>query len=126
MFTDTNPDRREATRERALLSARVTWGDGAYGVDASVMQISKTGARLTLSQPHATPGDVHIDIPRRDISANAHVVRRDGRDIAIQFVEDAFAVPPSIEKLRFLAEEIAALKRENSVLRSELTRLRGG
>jgi len=127
MVIDTPIERRGAPRERALLGARISWGGGAYGIDASVVQISKTGAKISLPQPHATPGDLRIDIPRRDISAKAHVVRREGRDLAIRFVEeDAPSAPPSVEKLRILADELAALKHENAILRSELTRLRGG
>src|SRR5579863_494124 len=126
MFTPTNPDPR-APRERAMLGARLSWGDGAYGLDATVTQISKTGAKLTLANPHATPADMRIEIPRRKLAMQAHVVRREGRDIAVSFLEEASSRNVELEdKVRALAVKIDELKAENAVLRAELTRLRGG
>ncbi len=128
MFTQANPDPR-APRERAMLGARLSWGDGAYALDATVTQISRTGARLSLSQPHATPGDMQIDIPRRRVSLKARVVRREGRELAVRFLEEG-ATPGAQQafegKLRQLAQELGKLRGENAALRVELRRLRGG
>ncbi len=127
MLTPPNPDPR-ATRERTMLAARLSWGDGAYALDANVTQISRTGARLSLSQPHATPGDMQIDIPRRRLSVKAQVVRREGQELAVRFLGDGPAQGAAAfeDRLRGLAQELAQLKGENLTLRAELRRLRGG
>ena len=126
MSTPTDPDLR-APRERAMLGARLSWGDGAYALDATISQISKTGAKLTLAHPHATPADMRIEIPRRKLDMLAHVVRREGRDIAVRFVDEAAGGSAAFEdKIRALTEKLAELKSENATLRAELARLRGG
>jgi len=126
MFTPPDPDPR-APRERAMLGARLSWGDGAYGLDATISQISKTGAKLTLAHPQATPADMRVEIPRRNLALQAHVVRREGRDIAIRFVEKTEGGSAAFEdKIRALTEKLDELKAENAMLRAELKRLRGG
>ena len=43
-------ERRPAPRSRVLLSGIVAYGDGAYSLDCTIRNLSKTGARVTTKQ----------------------------------------------------------------------------
>ena len=125
---------RRAQRERSLLAAKVSWGDGAFQADANVTQISATGARLTLPGTPTLPSEFTVIIPRRSMRRQAQVVWRDGDELALRFMKasagDVSATPgerAQIEdRIRTVAEENAKLKSENARLRTELARVRGG
>ncbi len=124
-------EQRRAPRERAMLSARLTWGRGTYSLEATVTQISKTGCQLAVLASHVLPPEFQIDVPRRAISRKALVVWRTQQELAVRFI-DADAAPAAItqtlydDKLRRFVEQIGQLKAENEVLRREIAKLRGG
>lgn len=126
----TTPERR-APRERACLSARLVWGAGTFSADATVTQISRSGARLSWPGAGNLPREFTIEIPMRELRRKAQTVWQDGAAHAIKFVDEA--LPPEAaersnaqEKLRGLTEEVGRLRLENGRLRGELLRLRGG
>lgn len=122
---------RRSPRERACLSARLVWGAGTFSADATVTQISRTGARLAWPGAGNLPKEFTIEIPMREMKRKAQTVWQDGAAHAIKFVDEAVAreTPERTEtqeKLRGLTEEVARLRGENGRLRGELQRLRGG
>ncbi len=114
-----------------MLSARMTWGNGAYSLEATVTQISKTGCQLAVLASHVLPPEFLLDIPRRSLSRKALIVWRTKQELAVRFI-DSQAAPEAItqslyeDKLRGFVEQIARLKVENEVLRREIAKFRGG
>ena len=121
---------RRATRERAMLTARLTWGNGDYSLDATVTQISTSGCQLSVSASDILPVEFQIDVPRRAISRRAHVVWRTQRALAVKFADaqDApTAVPQKVDedKMRAFVEQIEHVKAENEALRRDIAKIRG-
>ena len=123
------PERR-ATRERAMLTARLTWGNGDFSLDATVTQISASGCQLAVTATDILPVEFQIDVPRRAIARRAHVVWRTPRALAVKFIDapDAAAATGhkvDEDKIRALVEQIDHLKDENETLRREIAKIRG-
>ena len=123
------PERR-AARERAMLTARLTWGNGDYSLDATVTQISASGCQLSVEASDILPVEFAIDVPRRAIARRAHVVWRTPKALAVKFIdapEAPTATPQKADedKMRALAEQIDHLKGENENLRREIAKIRG-
>jgi len=123
---------RRAPRERLMMNAQLSWGDGAFGVEAVVTQISATGARLQLPGEPNLPSEISVEIPRRSVLRRARVVKRQGSGVTVAFLGADAAAAAAVdgakahEKIRLLNGEITRLKLENARLRAELVAVHGG
>ncbi len=67
-------EQRRAERHRALLGAKLVYGDGAFTVDCVVRDLSATGARIKVPEGQAVPEKVFLVELRAGIAYAARVV----------------------------------------------------
>lgn len=86
-FRDDARNRRQASRRRVLKAVKLIFNDGKSVLDASLRDMSETGARLTLSDRMSRLPEFLIlrlgdgrDVP-------AQVVRQNDRDIGLHFTD---------------------------------------
>jgi hypothetical protein len=72
------PERRVARREPAVLPAALLFRNGR-STDCTVLNLSATGAKLSLRKDFLLPSDFRLSIPGRRLLRHARLVwRRDG------------------------------------------------
>ena len=70
---------RKAARKKVLLTGKIVWNEGAYILDCSILDVSATGARITLGQGKTVPEKVHLlDMTNRMAHEAIVVSQRDG------------------------------------------------
>jgi len=109
------PVERRAPRQRAFLSARLVYLDGAISFDCSVTQFSATGAKINIKEDVNLPERFIVEIPQRRVKTEARLVRREADSIAIAFEAEADRFEASPAALR---ERIRLLEAENRMLRA--------
>ena len=118
--TQLSPERR-APRERAFLTARISYGNGALSTPCTVMQISSTGAKIGIGAATSLPEIFQIVIAQKAIDCRAKLVWRRGDVAGVAFQRDA---PPAelpagdAAKLR-----LKALQTENEKLKAHIGKL---
>ncbi|MEO0467089.1 MAG: PilZ domain-containing protein [Pseudomonadota bacterium] len=81
------PDTRaRAPRESAWATCRLTWSGGP-GDQGVLLDISQTGARVRFNHRPGLPQFVRLDINTMSVSVDAEVVRVDGVDVGLRFLE---------------------------------------
>ena len=112
---------RRAPRERAFLAARISYGNGALSTPCTVMQMSATGAKISIGAATSLPDVFQIAIPQKSIDCRAKLVWRRGDIAGVAFQPGeapAEALPGDAAKLR-----IRALQAENDKLKSRIGEL---
>lgn len=79
--------RPRAEREGTWADCELHWY-GAGGVNGVLMDVSDTGARVRFVHRGALPGRVRLTCARLKLNRTAEVVRRDGTDVGLKFVDD--------------------------------------
>jgi hypothetical protein len=105
-------DNRAAPRERVMLVAKLSFNHGAVSVDCMVSNISRNGARLSVSQEFVLAQSMRLSVPQREMDIPVRLVWRRGNVAAVAF-----------ETAAPRANETAAPAREKS-LEEENRRLR--
>jgi hypothetical protein len=77
---------RQASRRRALLGAKLVYGEGAYTVDCTIRDLSETGARVKLPEGQAVPDHVHLLELRTGVAYEARVVWKHHPEIGLEFL----------------------------------------
>jgi len=80
-------DGRRAERRRALLGAKLVYGDGAFTTDCVVRDLSTTGARVKLPEGQAVPENVFLVELRSGVAYAARVVWKRHPLIGLAFIE---------------------------------------
>jgi PilZ domain len=81
-------EHRAADRRRALLSARIVCGDGAFTLDATIRNISQSGALVNVPRRQHVPDRVFLIDLKAMIAYNANVVRRSNSVIGLTFITE--------------------------------------
>ena len=113
---------RKSERARSILGAQIIFNNRNSTIDCQIRNISRTGAKLMLSDSVTLPEEFDIDVPQKGRVYRARLCWRDDRSAGIEFVTGAAGGQPA-EDARLV---VARLEAENNALRLrvlELTRL---
>ena len=80
-----NDEQRTAPRERVMLTGNLSYLNGKFSMSCLVVQISTTGARLSVDGDVALPEKLQLTIPQRGIDCPARFVWRRGRQVGVVF-----------------------------------------
>jgi len=112
---------RRAPRERAFITARVSYADGAISSLCTVVQISATGAKIRIDASIALPAQFDIAIPQKSIDCRANLIWRRDELAGVAFVRaDAALAEMSPAEYK---EKIAALEAANAKLKFQVAEL---
>ena len=118
--TSFRPERR-APRERAFLSGSISYGGGALSTPCTVMQLSATGAKLSVAATISLPEIFQIAIAQKAIDRRARLIWRKADVAAVAFeLDDSPTEPPAGDSARV---RIAALQAENERLKARIGKL---
>ncbi len=106
---------RKQDRARAILGARVIFNHGNSTIDCQIRNISRVGAKLSLSQSVTLPEEFDIDVPQKGKVYRARMCWRDAENAGVEFLSGDSATPQ--------AESLAALKAENAALNVRIVEL---
>jgi hypothetical protein len=106
-----NNENRAAPRERVMLAGKLSFHNGQFSASCAVMQLSATGARLSVEGDLPISEKLQLSVPQRNIERSARLVWRRGRMIGVAFDADQSAEPSAAPpKVRELEEENRRLK----------------
>jgi PilZ domain len=113
---------RRAPRERAFLTASISYNNGSLTLSCTVMQISATGAKISLPAEINLPEVFQISIPQKSVERRARLIWRRGDMAALAFAPVA---PPPVEGPSddSSAARIRALLAENDKLKARIGKL---
>jgi hypothetical protein len=121
------PEMRRALRERTWLAARICYGETrAITTQATITQLSKTGARLKITTHDYLPSEFDVYIFRHNVSRGAKLIWRKQDSVGIQFVvakEPVAAGPDHRETIKKLQAENARLGFQAAELLLRIQRL---
>ncbi len=110
---------RKTERSRAILGATVIYNNKNSTVECQIRNISKTGARLSISDTVSLPEEFDIEVPQKGKTYRARLCWRDESSAGIEFVLEAAASPaPGLQG------RVAELEAENAALRLRIFDLR--
>lgn len=115
-----NAKERRARRDRALLQARLWYGNGALSHSCLVVQISTTGAKLAVDEGVPLPDRFHLAIAQKGIDCNALLVWRRGGEAAVAFLPPETRADVAAQDDR---SQVRALQAENEMLRAKIAAL---
>ena len=78
-------DNRVAPRERVMLVAKLSFNQGSVSLDCMVSNISKTGARLSVSADVVLAQSMRLAVPQREMDVPVRLVWRRGNVAAVAF-----------------------------------------
>ena len=109
-------ENRRAPRERVMLTAKLSFNQGAVSADCVVSNISATGARINVSADVVLAQSMRLLVPQREIDVAVRMVWRRGNLVALAFEPDR-----SPEKVAPAREK--SLEEENRKLRALLVQM---
>ena len=120
-------DLRQTARERLFLPARASYAQGAISTACTVLQLSATGARLSIETSFTLPEIFELSIPQRGIDCRARLVWREGAKAGVEFLAEAPNSEPSagefVAKIKTLETQNAKLKAQIAELTVQVRRL---
>ena len=120
-------DLRQTARERLFLPARASYAQGAISTACTVLQLSATGARLSIETSFTLPEIFELSIPQRGIDCRARLVWRGGDKAGVEFLAEAPNSEPSagdfVAKIKTLEMQNAKLKAQIAELTVQVRRL---
>ena len=120
-------DLRQTARERLFLPARASYAQGAISTACTVLQLSATGARLSIETSFTLPEIFELSIPQRGIDCRARLVWRGGDKAGVEFLAEAPNSEPSagdfVAKIKTLETQNAKLKAQIAELTVQVRRL---
>jgi hypothetical protein len=114
-------ERREEPRLRSIIAGRLMFNNGNTSVDCTVRNLTRAGAKLTVSAAVTVPDLFDLFIPQKGVTRRAKTRWRRGEELGITFLgsgEDAAEAA--------LRRRIAQLEAENARLRARVAELTGG
>jgi len=76
---------RIAARERVMLVAKLSFNQGAVSVDCVVSNISRTGAKLSVSAEVVLAQTMRLSVAQRELDLSVRMVWRRGNIVAVAF-----------------------------------------
>ncbi len=119
-------NQRKAVRVRSLLGATIIHSDGAMKIECHVRDISKSGARLSLSPHILLPQQFDLYIAQRRETHPCRLVWFNEGQCGVEFLDqrpEPAPAPAAMPGLDLMAR-LMQLEAENATLRAEVDRLR--
>lgn len=119
----TGSEQRRARRERTLLQGRIIFAGGLRSAPCRIRDLSEDGAKLSLARGTPLPDTFTIEVPSRDISHQARVVRGhdEGPQTTYGITFEKGPVLASEDKIKALEAEVIRLKLRVAALVDKLT-----
>ena len=76
---------RKVPRKRALLTARIAYGDGAFSSEATIKNISEAGAKLVVPKGQPIPEELFMIDVKAGIAYEAKTVWRHPPEVGLSF-----------------------------------------
>ncbi|MEM1365812.1 MAG: PilZ domain-containing protein [Pseudomonadota bacterium] len=87
----TDLSNRSSERVRTLRAARIVWDNAQRTINCTIRDMSRTGARLELSDMTALPETFDIQVPPAKDLRPVQVMRRSGRMFGVMFLDIPFS-----------------------------------
>ena len=114
-------DKRGSPRRRVLKSAKIVYNDGYSVLDASLQDVSETGARIRLLTPAVLPDEFYLHLADGR-KLRVEIVWKNAATLGVRFVDHRNAAQPATRGTgATLLERVSAMEEELAALRSELT-----
>jgi hypothetical protein len=118
-------NRRSARRYKSFLQGRVLFNNRRSSIDCVVRDISKTGARLRISDAITVPDAVELYLPSKDEIYRSRVLWRRDEEMGVTFIQhDTLLQPAANAGGGDLAERVEKLEREVAKLRRIISEFR--
>lgn len=78
-------NKRVAQRQRALLGAKLVFGNGAYTPNCMIRDISETGARIKIPSADLVSNDVYLIDIKKGVAYEARVTWRAAAECGLKF-----------------------------------------
>src|SRR3979409_989650 len=88
------PNRRTATRQKALLQGRIYFNNRRMSVDCMIRDLSGEGAKLKIAGAVSVPDAAELYLPARDEDRRIKIQWRHGDEVGVAFVLDNLVSPP--------------------------------
>ena len=93
---------RKAARKKVLLTGKIIWDDGAHVLDCHIMDVSATGARITLKQGRSMPPAVFLIDMQNRMAHQATVVSERAGGFGLKFAKSMKLADITAPELRYL------------------------
>ena len=93
---------RKAARKKVLLTGKIVWDEGAHVLDCHIMDVSTTGARVTLKQGRSTPETVFLLDMQNRMAHQATVVSERAGGLGLKFLKSLKLADIAAPELRYL------------------------
>lgn len=110
---------RKSERSRAILGAVIVYNNRNSTINCQIRNISRAGARLSLSETCVLPEEFEIEVPQKGKTYRARLCWRDDESAGVEFVLEA-----SNGGEGALSVRVAELEAENAALRLRVLDLR--
>jgi hypothetical protein len=111
---------RKLDRARSILGAHIIFNNRNSTIDCQIRNISKSGARLAISNTFTLPEEFDIEVPQKGRTYRARLCWRDAQSAGIEFVLDTTDSSGRADN----NSRIAELEAENAALRLRIFDLR--
>lgn len=109
-----------AERARTILGARAIFNGGRSAIDCQIRNMSRTGAKIMLSDGLSLPAAFDLEVPTRNKTYRVELRWRSKDAAGVQFLDETEVVPvdPGLA-----TDELHALRNENRILRKRVADL---
>ena len=111
---------RKLDRARSILGAHIIFNNRNSTVDCQIRNISKSGARLAISNTFTLPEEFDIEVPQKGRTYRARLCWRDEQSAGVEVVLDTTDSSSRADN----NSRIAELEAENAALRLRIFDLR--
>jgi hypothetical protein len=106
-----------------MLGAQLIYANGRMSADATIRNLSDTGAKISLDAAVPLPQEFELSIPQKGQRMRARLVWRNGVEIGVAFLgahDEAPPPPAAMSEVDALRNENMMLKREIAILKTRL------
>ena len=112
-------DQRKSVRGRSYLGGTMMFNHGYSTMDCLVLNLSRSGAKLTFTNTVTVPGEFDLTIEQKGGSRKARMIWRRQDEVGVKFIEDDASMPVSLE----WARRLRAAEAKNHALRLRIEAL---
>ena len=95
-------EHRKDARKKVLLSGKVIWDEGVRSIDCIILDVSATGARITLKQNKAMPEKIFLLDMQNRMAHRAIVVSERSGGFGLKFEQSYKLADVTAPELRYL------------------------
>jgi PilZ domain len=110
---------RKNERSRAILGATVIFNNRQSTISCQIRNISRSGARLSISEAATLPEEFEIEVPQKGKTYRARLCWRERESAGVEFILESASGDEGA-----LVARVAELEAENAALRLRVLDLR--